>query len=74
MKAKAETPLEDEMRSEYTAASLKDGVRGKYVERYNKGDQFGLLAILRRHERSWLIILPGVFVVFLLLGEFPVQH
>jgi len=37
MKAKAETPLEDEMRSEYTAASLKDGVRGKYAERYSNG-------------------------------------
>jgi len=33
----------------------------------------GLIAVIRKHERSWLVwlaILPLVFVVFLLLGEF----
>ena len=37
----------------------------------------GLIAILRNHERSWLVwltILPGVFVLFFLLGEFLVPH
>lgn len=32
-----------------------------------------LIAIIRHHERSWalwLALLPGVFVVFLLVGEF----
>ncbi len=37
----------------------------------------GLIAVTRRHERSWLVwpsLLPGLFVVFLLLGEFLVPH
>ena len=37
----------------------------------------GLLAILRRGERSWLVwlpLLPGALVIFLLLGEFLVPH
>lgn len=37
----------------------------------------GLLALIRKHERSWLVwlsILPGAFVLFLLLGEFLVPH
>lgn len=37
----------------------------------------GLVAILRKHERSWLVwltILPGAFVLFFLLGEFLVPH
>lgn len=32
-----------------------------------------LIAIIRHHERSWLLwlaLLPGLFVVFLLVGEF----
>lgn len=36
-----------------------------------------LTALLRRHERSWLVWLPivvGVFVIFLLLGEFLLPH
>ncbi|MEP7359151.1 MAG: hypothetical protein ABI847_18010 [Anaerolineales bacterium] len=36
----------------------------------------GLMAVLR-HERSWLVwitLLPGLLVVFLLLGEFLVPH
>jgi 4-amino-4-deoxy-L-arabinose transferase-like glycosyltransferase len=37
----------------------------------------GLIALIRQHERSWLVwltILPGAFVLFLLLGEFLVPH
>ncbi len=37
----------------------------------------GLAAIIRRGERSWVVwltILPGVFVLFLLVGEFLFPH
>ena len=37
----------------------------------------GLIAVIRRGERSWLVwltILPGLFVLFLLLGEVLVPH
>lgn len=37
----------------------------------------GLIAILARKERSvfvWLTLLPGAFVLFLLLGEFLIPH
>lgn len=37
----------------------------------------GLIAILRKKERSvfvWLTLIPGTFVVFLLMGEFLVPH
>ncbi len=37
----------------------------------------GLIAVIRRHERSWLVwltLLPGLFVTFLVLGEFLVPH
>jgi hypothetical protein len=37
----------------------------------------GLIAVVRQHERSWLVwltILPGAFVLFLVLGEFLVPH
>ncbi len=37
----------------------------------------GLMAVIRQRERSWLVwltILPGLFVLFLLLGEFLVPH
>ncbi len=37
----------------------------------------GILAIVLKHERSWLVwltILPEAFVLFLLLGEFLVPH
>ena len=37
----------------------------------------GLVAVLRQHERSWLVwltILPCAFVLFLLLGELLVPH
>ena len=37
----------------------------------------GLMAVIRRHERSWLVwltILPGLFVLFFVLGELLVPH
>lgn len=37
----------------------------------------GLMAVLRQRERSWLVwlcILPGLFVVFLVLGELLTSH
>lgn len=37
----------------------------------------GLIAIVRRHERSWMVwltVLPAAFVLFLLLGEFLIPH
>ena len=37
----------------------------------------GLVAVIRKHERSWLVwltIMPGLFVIFLLLGELLVPH
>ncbi len=44
MKAKVETPLDDELRPEYDETLLKDGVRGKYVARYRQGTNLVLLA------------------------------
>jgi hypothetical protein len=37
----------------------------------------GLIAVLLKHERSWLVwlaLLPGASSLFLLLGEFLVPH
>ncbi len=37
----------------------------------------GLIAVIRRRERSWLVwlmLLPGILVLALLLGEFLVPH
>jgi len=37
----------------------------------------GLIAVIRHHERSWLVwftILPGLLVLTLVLGEFLVPH
>jgi hypothetical protein len=37
----------------------------------------GLIAVIRRHERSWLVwlsMLPGLMVVAFVLGEFLVPH
>ena len=37
----------------------------------------GLVAVVRQRERSWLVwlmLLPGMFVLFFLLGEFLVPH
>ncbi|MCL4265653.1 MAG: hypothetical protein KJ069_20745 [Anaerolineae bacterium] len=44
MKTKVETPLDDELRSEYDETVLKDGVRGKYTQRYREGTNLVLLA------------------------------
>lgn len=44
MKAKVETPLDDELRPEYDETVLKDGVRGKYTSRYRQGTNLVLLA------------------------------
>lgn len=37
-------PSEDELRPEYDETLLKNGVRGKYFERYRKGTNLMLLA------------------------------
>lgn len=37
MKQKVETPMDDELRPEYDETLLKNGVRGKYVQRYRSG-------------------------------------
>jgi len=37
----------------------------------------GLIAIIRKHERSWLVwltILPGAFTLLFVLGEFLMPH
>ncbi len=37
----------------------------------------GTLAIVRKHEHSWLVwlaVLPGLFGLIFLLGEFLVPH
>jgi hypothetical protein len=37
----------------------------------------GLIALIRKQERSWLVwlsLLPGVSVLFMLLGEFLIPH
>ena len=36
--------LEDELRPNYTASDLKNGVRGKYLAEYNSGTNLVLLA------------------------------
>ena len=41
------------------------------------GGVVGLIALIRKRERSWLVwltLLPGAFVLFLVLGEFLVPH
>ncbi len=38
---------------------------------------FGLIALIKKGDRSWLVwvsILPCIFVIFLLLGEFLIPH
>ena len=44
MKTNNKTPLDDELRLEYDETLLKNGVRGKYVERYRSGTNLALLA------------------------------
>jgi hypothetical protein len=41
---KDETELEDELRPEYDRAGLRNGVRGKHLERYQTGTNLALLA------------------------------
>jgi len=43
MKTDDATPLDDELRPEYGEALLKDGVRGKYAQRYAAGTNLALL-------------------------------
>lgn len=41
------------------------------------GGVVGLIAIIRQHERSWLVwltILPGLFVILFALGEILYPH
>jgi hypothetical protein len=41
------------------------------------GGVLGLVALIRKHERSWLVwltVMPGALVLFLLLGELLVPH
>ena len=44
MKTNLETPVNDDLRPEYDATVLKDGVRGKYAARYQAGTNLVLLA------------------------------
>jgi len=44
MKKDDETPQDDELREEYDRKDLKDGIRGKYLERYRKGTNLARLA------------------------------
>jgi hypothetical protein len=37
----------------------------------------GVVAVIRQHERSWLVwltLLPGLWVIFMLAGEFLFPH
>ncbi len=43
MKKEVENEMEDELRPEYDFAQMKEGVRGKYVERYRSGTNLVLL-------------------------------
>jgi len=43
MKKEIENEMEDELRSEYDFTQMKDGVRGKYDERYRSGTNLVLL-------------------------------
>lgn len=40
----ADNDLEDELRPEYAASALKNGVRGKYLAQYRSGTNLVLLA------------------------------
>ncbi len=45
MKKKSKKEIDDELRSEYDLTTLlKDGVKGKYAERYEQGTNLVLLA------------------------------
>ncbi len=38
------TPQEDDLRPEYDVSELKEGVRGKYLDRFRAGTNLALLA------------------------------
>lgn len=44
MAMEVETPLDDELRPGYDETVLRDGVRGKYTQRYREGTNLVLLA------------------------------
>ena len=44
MKTNLDTLVDDDLRPEYDATVLKDGVRGKYAARYQAGTNLVLLA------------------------------
>lgn len=44
MKKETDSEMEDELRPEYDFSQLKNRVKGKYAERYNKGTNLMLLA------------------------------
>lgn len=44
MNQEVEAPLDDDLRPEYGATALKDGVRGKYTRRYAAGTNLVRLA------------------------------
>ena len=44
MKTNLDTLVDDDLRPEYAATVLKDGVRGKYAARYQAGTNLVLLA------------------------------
>ena len=43
MSKEAENKMQDELRPEYDLSQIKDGVRGKYVERYRSGTNLVIL-------------------------------
>jgi hypothetical protein len=68
MPSTAEVPWREAVLPFYGIAMLSCGLAAGIV---------GLMAVIRRHERSWLVwitILPGLLVLFLVLGEFLVPH
>jgi hypothetical protein len=44
MNTEVKTPLDDELLPEYDETMLKNGVRGKYVQRYRQGTNVVVLA------------------------------
>ncbi len=44
MSEENDNPDQDELRPEYDISELKEGVRGKYLQRYREGTNLALLA------------------------------
>ena len=68
MPSSVDAPLRQVVLPFYGMAMLSCGLAAGIV---------GLIAVIRRHERSWLVwltILPGLMVLFFVLGEFLVPH